>query len=571
MKESIIQLIMLTLSAISCYGYFRRVEKLFSLRAEFAVFISLTALGLLMLLAGVLNILVPAAYAVFALGLALAVYSIVRRETLKAFLKPGVVFLLLCCGFFFVLLYGSKLTHIDNYSHWGAILKMIIQRDALPANDTLVYFPAYPTGSSLLIYYFVRIVGLQAEWFWSYIQAVYLASCAATLFCFTELDGKTDRWIARILAGIVGLSLLCANIDLADLLVDTLVPMIALSGIAMCVYYRDKLASKAIPLIVTVCFLPMVKNSGYLFSAVIIIFFLCISRERARFGLSAAMGLCLLGMNRIWAWHVKTSFADGMASYHAMSAESFQSSFAEKTAEDLLSITKAFLSAVVSRGRLLYLLLCIAAVVFIIYKSGKWRQLRGLVLAGAGVWLAWVLGILLMYFFSMSLGEALGLAAFDRYYASALIFCGGYFFILCMTALNGVTSTALRSAALLCCLLCILTANPNYTYLGRQSRRPDFKALEMRNCVDALIDENNIPSGFGYLVFSGDYDDITLRVMVTYLLQPTTTRVCSDDELSQLGEQWRAYDYYIVADETEANMAFVRSVMVKDAPAGYTW
>ena len=216
MKETIIQLIMLALAAVSCYGYFRRAEKLFDLRAEFAVFISFTALGFTMLLAGVLGILVPAAYTLFALGLALAVWSIVRREGLKDFLKPGVVFMLLCCGFFFVLLYGSKLTHIDNYSHWGAILKMIIQRDALPANEPLVYFPAYPTGSSLLIYYFVRITGIQAEWFWSYIQAVYLASCAATLFCFADYDGRAERWAARILAAFVGISLLCGDIDPAD-------------------------------------------------------------------------------------------------------------------------------------------------------------------------------------------------------------------------------------------------------------------------------------------------------------------------------------------------------------------
>ena len=59
--------------------------------------------------------------------------------------------------------------------------------------------------------------------------------------------------------------------------------------------------------------------------------------------------------------------------------------------------------------------------------------------------------------------------------------------------------------------------------------------------------------------------------MVTYLLQPTTTHVCPDDELRQLGDGWRSYDYFIVADETEANMAFVRDAMGKDAPAGYTW
>ena len=258
-----------------------------------------------------------------------------------------------------------------------------------------------------------------------------------------------------------------------------------------------------------------------------------------------------------------------MASYHALSAESFQSSFAEKTAADLLNITRAYLDAVANRGRLPWLFLCIAAVVFIICRSGKWRQLRGFVFAGAGVWLAWVLGILGMYFFSMSLGEALGLAAFERYYASALIFCGGYFFILCMLALDEKPSALMKAAALLCCALCVVTAKPNYTYLERQSLR-DFRDLEMRNRVDALIEENSISSGLAYLVFSGDYDDITLRVMVTYLLQPMTTRVCTDDEIGQLGDEWRSYDYYIVADETAANTSFVRGAMDKDAPAGYT-
>ena len=142
MKENIMQLIMLALAAVSCYGYFRRAEKLMELRAEFAVFVCLSAMGLTMLLAAVLHLLQPAIYAAFVLGIVLAVYSTFRRESLRDFLQPGVVFLVLCAVTFFLLLYGSRLTHVYNFSHWGAILKMIIQRGALPENESLLYFPA---------------------------------------------------------------------------------------------------------------------------------------------------------------------------------------------------------------------------------------------------------------------------------------------------------------------------------------------------------------------------------------------------------------------------------------------
>lgn len=566
------QLIMLALAAVSCYGYFRRAEKLMGLRAEFAVFVCLSALGLTMLLAAVLHLLQPAIYAVFALGLVLACYSLFRRESLRDFLQPGVIFLVLCAGAFFLLLYGSRLTHVDNFSHWGAILKMIIQRGALPGNESLVYFPAYPTGSSLLIYYFVRISGIQAEWFWAYIQGIYLASCAATLFCFVQGENIKSRLAGWAFAAVMALGLICGNIDITDLLVDSLIPMVALAGTALCIYYRENIGEKFLPLLIVSTFLPMVKNSGYLFSAVLMVFALCLSKGRGRLRLPLLMGLSLLAINRVWDWHVRRAFADGMASQHAMSAESLGSGFAEKTTEDLVAITHAFFESLLHDGRLFWLLLVLVAVLVLLHVFEKWSQLRFYYLMGILVWLLWAVGLLAMYYTSMGLGGALGMAAFERYYASSLVYCAGYFFIIAQLALNGVQRQGRKlvsALAAICC--CLMLLCPNFGYLVPQKMRQPSYEYVYRCRFDSLIEQYHIPSGQSYIVFAEKGNDIIARVMCTYLLQPLTTLVCDEAGLETFSESWSNFDYYIMLDETEAFTDFVENTIGKSGPADFTY
>lgn len=567
MSEKILQLLRLFLTAAACYGFLRGAMRAFRLRAEFALPVSLAAVGLVMLLGGVMGFLAPTAWLLLAIGLVLTGLSLYRRESLRALLSPGMLFFCACAIFFLFVLFGSRLNHIDNYSHWGAILKIIESGDALPEHNRLVYFPAYPTGSSLLIYWFAKTAGFHAEWFWAWAQSLLLAACAAPLFCFGEGEEKRPLRPARTeLTLVVALACLCGNTDLADLLVDTLVPMLGLAGVLLCLSERDRPGKLALPLTVLTAYLPMVKNSGYFFAALLILFALCLGRGKQRLAAPGCMLLGLLAANRLWAWHVRRAFDNGLGSYHAMSLQNFLSSFARKTPEDLRAICLALGKATVQEGRLVWLLLAVGAVLLLCL-AVKDRGLRRLCLAVPGIWALYLTSLLGMYFFSMSVGEARGAAAFDRYYRIITVFCTGYLWALIRLALPRLKEKRRLPAAAAACALLICLCAPQPAYLLRQSMRVD-DSLALRLRFDALIEEQKIPPEQGYLVLAAPEHEILSRVMCTYLLWPTITVVCLEPET--LEDDIGRTDYFIILDETEAAEA-LRERLKTDAPCGWVY
>ena len=107
MIEKLLQLLRLALTLLACCGYLRACMRAFRLRAELALPVSLSAIGLVMLLGGVLGVLVPTVWLLLAVGLGLAALSVVRRESLRELKTPGMVFFCACAVFFFLLLHGS--------------------------------------------------------------------------------------------------------------------------------------------------------------------------------------------------------------------------------------------------------------------------------------------------------------------------------------------------------------------------------------------------------------------------------------------------------------------------------
>ena len=92
----------------------------------------------------------------------------------------------------------------------------------------------------------------------------------------------------------------------------------------------------------------------------------------------------------------------------------------------------------------------------------------------------------------------------------------------------------------------------------------DGLALRMR--FDALIEDYDIPPEQSYLLLTTQENEISGRVMCTYLLWPKNTRVCTGPET--LGEAEGGMDYYIVLDETEAAAALLEKLETAD-PCGW--
>ena len=214
----------------------------------------------------------------------------------------------------------------------------------------------------------------------------------------------------------------------------------------------------------------------------------------------------------------------------------------------------------------MWLLLALAAALLLCLKSRD-RLLRRLCLAAPGIWALYLVSLLGMYFFSMSVGEARGAAAFDRYYRIITVFLTGWLWVLALEALPGLPDRRRLPAAVAACALLLGLCAPHPAYLLRQSRRVDDD-LRLRMEFDALIEERRIPPEQGYLVLASPEHEILSRVMCTYLLWPTITVVCLDPET--LTDDIGRTDYFIILDETEAAQA-LQARFGTDEPCGWVY
>ena len=142
------------------------------------------------------------------------------------------------------------------------------------------------------------------------------------------------------------------------------------------------------------------------------------------------------------------------------------------------------------------------------------------------------------------------------------------------------------------CALCLLMLAPSPKYFLRTEQRvPCFLAdtneqlnldwaraqgkpvfwASIRSEFDRVIDQYHIPQGLTYTVFIGQDYSIEVRVLANYLLSSAGTYVCTDAEIPEKGMDCKTFDYYIVLEETEANMAFIRDTFGTADRAGYTY
>ena len=567
-------LIRLCLLAISLGGYLLCLRK--RIRIELAVGVLFAGIGSAMFAAGILHILKETAWLLFAWGLYLSFQEAKAWRGNKRFhaLRGSdnaaftLIYLVLAAIFFFVLLFRSKFTHYDNFSHWGVAAKLVSQKDMFPnASDTNLTFYSYPLGSAAFIYYITEIAGTAPEWLQMWAQAMLMVGMLAGLFVF----GKGVVCLGAACAGIV--ILLCGNTDFVDLLVDTLMPVTAVGAMAFCIYYKGDLHKQLLFVIPYVVFLAAIKNSGILF-AVLILGYALISiprtKENLKKWLIAAAGPAAAVF--FWNKHVEQIFDGGTLSKHAMHMDNFRQVVAEKTPDDLMEITKAFgLSVAQNATVVLYLFLTglfLYLVCRIVLKKDC-RMLRDTLLFAGISYLLYQFGLLGMYILTMPLSEALVMAGFERYHQTILIFVSGLVLMAFIQEIHDSGDGAghlVKDIVLTGCVLVGITAalQPNFWYYTRQSLENSDREKYDRLISDYELEERN-----AYLILlSEDREDKGyLYYLTQYLLAPHDMAFATASTVHELADE--KFDFVIMFDDTEDNKAYLNSQFGLTEEVGY--
>ena len=542
---------------LSFYGYIQYLQK--RIRLEFTISILFCGIGSVMVFAGILNILPETAWVIFAFGIYLAVKSLRRKERIMNVLSIGTVFWVVLSAFFLLLLHGSEFTHYDNFSHWAVAPKIMIRYHRFPnfSNQNLT-FAAYPLGSASFIYYITKILGITSEWVQMYAQAVLMTGMLISMFAFCEKPYQA------LLAGLGSLLLLCGNTSFVDLLVDSLLPITALSAMAFCIYYGRDLVRRMWAVVPYSIFLLSIKNSGILF-AVILLYYTWRSTRLENITLKKWLFVLIPPASALILWqkHVDLVFSDGLLSKHSMSVSNYSYIFVEKNFSEIITIVQkmVFQTCSFSNRALWALLFGLVLCVFFKYlvpESGQ--TMKKTFLLAVAVYVLYQLGTLGMYLFSMPGSEALSLAGYSRYHQTIVMYVTGLIIIETMQGLAELQSTPFRTIRSIATVIVALTfiyytLAPNLSFYRKQN----LEKTE-RYKFDQLIAQYDIQEGLSYLILASEdrNDGGYLYFMSKYLLDPAYVLIQPGKNLSQI--HLSDFDYVIAFEETDEIWAFLSEI-----------
>lgn len=444
-------LIRFSLFSISTYGFIFFLEQKFDYPQKLSMIATFCSNILVLYFSSLLGFMHQMALIMFSIGLCFfLIYSISNYSFIKKRLftldysKIWIIFYFIL---FSITLLNSKFIHYDNFSHWAIIVKYLLTENMLPvATSSIIDFSSYPIGSSLFIYYVSVIIGYH-EGVMLLAQFAFIISALYSLFGIVKDSHRT------LPIGVLFIMMAIFNhfniaIRMNNLLVDFLLPLIALSTITGIYLLRKRLWMCSIHTILFLSVLSIIKNSGLFFVAIVLLYYLYTIIKNYR--LNWNMFFCIIltpflsfSTYLIWNNHVKNTFGDAI-SKHSLNVNSYQSLYAEKTPDIIQKIIDNYLGSILDITNLstqgvilvnIFLLLSYLIIKFYFKKNN--HLLRTLWLLDISV-LLYYMGILAMFIFSMPTDEALVLAGFERYASSIVIFILGIATIIFVQEIDGL-------------------------------------------------------------------------------------------------------------------------------------
>ena len=451
--EEIRSVVRAAVFVLSAWGYGFAVHRVLKIHAYFTPVFTMAGISLIVYAGGLFGALRPAAYLVLAGGLAGSAYFfclLFRKKT--GIRMPG--FFGVCFGAvtlaFTRLILHLKLLHYDNFSHWAVMVKYLLSANRFPGADTeLVTFLDYPPGSSVFIYYVCLFLGRS--------QGVMLLAQTALIFaCFLAVFGIVEERRRFLLysflsMGCAMLSYLNLTVRINNLLVDFLLPLLAMASAACSYRCRRQIWQASLLSGVILGYLGIVKNTGLIFAAFAFAPYLrnaFLRKPRGnregeegrpapkgtRWAAALLTAAAAVLPYLLWQYHLGTALA-GYEGKFSISAAG--GTFGSVTVDpDLYGVIAGRfvkealdLSGRAAQVFLLCNLAAAGAALFArLYLKRRWGLLRTLLL-GDVMTVGYYAGILCLYLFSMPEEEALRLAGFERYACSIMVLFAGLLFM----------------------------------------------------------------------------------------------------------------------------------------------
>ena len=543
------------------------------IKSEFLPVTVLNGVGVIMFLAGVLNMMPEAVTLLTLFSFGSVGYIFLRERSLKNIFSPGLFFFLLGAAYLAYFLRGLQLEYYDDFSHWGLIVKEMLLTDRLPNfSSKMITFQAYPPGTAVVLYFTGKILG-NTESVMLFGQGLFYLSCITPLFALI----RKKQYLSWLLIVPATLYFLTGNLGVVALSVDTLLSLLGLAGTAILVYlYREKRIEEAIlPLALITSYLNIVKNSGILFVFILVgIYFVMIQKGTVQKKKAAVGGMAIVGIpvlfKFLWDKHVKLVFADGASTKHAMSVENYRNILGEKSLGDVKQITFDLLRSSVNINspeiKVLVVALVAVAVIGTLKRmnhftgigesdSDSSRIEKGLLLFMVGIYAAYQVGLWATYIFSMPLAEAIVLASYNRYNITCIMYLLGVVLIYFLYEMERMETKTMALKATMVGISLALMVSPLYWMNDSVKNlfvKKDYSA-HYKTHLHNIIQANQLTDESAYIIYVGDYigesSQDYLYYITCYELQTRAVNVVTPDTVDLLGEFTSPVKFIVLRDD----------------------
>ncbi len=542
----------------------------------------------LLMFAGMVGVLKPAAIALYALGaLGLIDVCCVRRERLEW----GLILALLAALAFMYWRYGPcHFWRTDDFSHWGHAARHLLRTDRFPnGGDSYIYFQSYPLGSACFIYYLARFVSAE-EGFILFAQSALYVLLYLPVF---SLVRQQRRIYYPILAALF--FLLYSHCFFKILLaVDLLLAFFGI-GIAAAIHAphrsQSAMVAAALPGIVAVA---LIKNSGLFFSILsAVLLFLAARRGGMSRGRRWALMLSTIALPvaayLIWTLHISLRFPAAFSSKHAVSLSAYVAQLHSKGLRVVGRIALAQVKALLHLKDTLavsvpFLLIVSLFILITVHRlpRGARRRVYKAFLFDIGAYALWFVMVFLMYVFSMPEKEALGLASFSRYNGTGLVYATGLCAMLLLEMLQyrkpllpyALLRAVACAAALGLAAVLILAAWPGQVPVFGELFERDVEYTDLRKLLNEAQRQSGLaPLDRCILYCRGDKDIYERRFphayyCIKYTFDSGDIRVIADEKSTPgqyiAGTRWKAQNIDRASDFLAENIDGSMAVILLD-------
>lgn len=548
------------------YGYFCYIHNRFNIYKEVLPVIVFSGISIVIFFAGILNIMGLTWIVIVMLGCFLTILSIKKKYKYK--INAGVFCLLFLSVYLLLYLREQKYFAYDNFSHWGMVVKSLCYESRFPNfESSTIRFQSYPVGSACFIWFICKFIGF-TEGHALFAQAVLTLSCSGPLFAFSNNEGKSKKRIMIIGAFICALILTTYSakirVGIHNLLVDGLLSTVAIAAFAIVYLYKEKIdvaVWSVLPLLILeVC----IKNSGIIWVLAILIELTYFSWRKLEKKEWIKYVSIILGATSsylyLWKKHIDIVFTNAAYSTHSMSIENYKEMLSGKSNSDIRHICEMFIKRCFSMEDelpvllILLIILCIFMKVFFkqFFKSAHLLFCLIFCLVVSSIYQT---GNLVMYIFSMPVGEANKLAGYARYLMTLELFILGVIFViflLIIKQINWNSKWYLQWKELLITLLILLGILWNSGEMKEWVVHEQHTGREVsRSRMDDIVSNNNLEEGKKAIVYiSGPNDrDVGYRWhMSRYLLWSSDVKTVNTENINQL-DDFDQFDYLIILEK----------------------